>query len=91
MPWIERPTHGWIAGTLDASAAGTIDGATVKAKRTGFALFRRARTVKTDGNGYFGLTNLKPGRYRVWVEDGAKPQRRVEVLVEAGKVTRAAP
>ncbi|MBA3886856.1 MAG: carboxypeptidase regulatory-like domain-containing protein [Acidobacteria bacterium] len=39
-------------------------------------------------DGYFGLTNVKPGRYRVWT-DGADPARTREILVEAGKVTRA--
>jgi uncharacterized lipoprotein YddW (UPF0748 family) len=87
MPWIERPTHGWIAGVVGAPDASGVDGAAVKVKRTGFPLFRRTRTVQTDGNGYYGLTNVKPGRYHVWV-DGAKKQR-VSVTVEAGKVSRA--
>ncbi len=87
MPWIDKPTTGWIAGTVLAPTAEQADGATVKIKRTGFALFRRAKKVRADGNGYFGLTNVKPGRYRVWIDGGS----RTEVTVEAGKVARARP
>jgi len=83
MPWIDAPSRGWIAGTVRAADA---DGASVKVKRAGFSLFRRTRTVRADGNGYFGLTNIRPGRYRVWV-DGARSK--TDVRVEAGKVTRA--
>lgn len=86
MPWIERPTRGWIAGMATSSAAAADDVA-VKVKKTGFPLFRRTRTVRTDGNGYYGMADLEPGRYRVWL-DGSKDLR-VTVRVEAGKVARA--
>lgn len=85
MPWIDQPTTGWIAGTVQAPTAERADGATIEIKRTGFALFRRAKKIQADGNGYFGLTNVKPGRYEVWMDGGP----RSEVTVEAGKVARA--
>lgn len=90
MPWIERPERGWIAGVVQAGDPQAADGVKVKVKRRGLpilSLFRRARSVRTDGNGYFGVTNLKPGRYRVWLDgvDGS----RVDAAVEAGKVTRS--
>ena len=85
MPWIEKPTTGWIAGTVKAATPEQADGVVVKTERAGFALFRRVRKVETDGNGYFGLTNVKPGRYRVWIDGG----RRAEVIVQAGTVSRA--
>lgn len=84
MPWIDRPERGWIAGVVTASAPASADGVTVRVKRKGFALFRRASTVRTDGNGFYGITNLKPGRYRVWVDGG-----RTDVTVTAGQVARA--
>jgi uncharacterized lipoprotein YddW (UPF0748 family) len=88
MPWIEKPDTGWIAGTLKAPSPESADGVTVKVKRAGFFLFgmlRGTARVETDANGYFGLTNVKPGRYDVWT-DGSS---RIRVAVEAGKVARA--
>jgi uncharacterized lipoprotein YddW (UPF0748 family) len=85
MPWIETPSTGWIAGTVQAASPDLADGVALKVKRAGFALFRRAKQVHADGNGYFGLTNVKPGRYRVWMDNAPA----VEVRVEAGKVARA--
>ena len=89
MSWIERPEHGWIAGVVGATDAANADGAAVKIRRTGFRLFRRTRTVLADGNGYYGLTNVKPGRYYVWVDGSNEP--RATVVVEAGTVARVDP
>jgi uncharacterized lipoprotein YddW (UPF0748 family) len=89
MPWIDRPEHGWIAGTVAAATPTDADGVIVKVKRTGFGLFRRARSAQSDGNGYFGLTNVKPGRYRVWIDDRGKRSVAIEVSVVAGKVAYA--
>jgi hypothetical protein len=86
MPWIERPEHGWIAGVVSATDVASADGAAVKVRRSGFRLFRRTRTVLADGNGYYGLTKLKPGRYYVWVDGSNEP--RATVVVEAGQVAR---
>lgn len=88
MPWIERLERGWIAGTVSC-AAGAADGVVVKVRRAGFPLFRRTTAVVTDGTGHFGVTNLKPGRYLVWVQACGGRARRVEVRVESGRVGRA--
>ncbi|MBI4476167.1 MAG: family 10 glycosylhydrolase [Acidobacteria bacterium] len=96
MPWIDRPSRGFIAGTVTAETPRAADAVEVRIKRegtwaealaSGFGLFRRTHLVRTDGNGYFGVTNLKPGRYRVWRDDLKKGP--VRVRVEAGKVARA--
>jgi uncharacterized lipoprotein YddW (UPF0748 family) len=89
MPWIDRPERGWIAGTVPGPDTMVADGATVKIKRAGFALLARTRTLQADGNGYFGFTNVKPGRYRVWIERDRQTAARTEVRVSAGKVTHA--
>jgi hypothetical protein len=88
MPWIERPETGWIAGIVNGPD-NPADSVRVNIKRSGFALFRRAKRVETDGNGYFGLTNVKPGRYRVWLDGHDEDGSSAEVVVEAGKVSRA--
>jgi uncharacterized lipoprotein YddW (UPF0748 family) len=87
MPWIDAPTQGWIAGTVQAPLPEQTDGVTIKIKRTGFPLFRRTRKTVTDGNGYFGFTKVTPGRYRIWTDGGS----RTEVTVSAGAVARATP
>jgi uncharacterized lipoprotein YddW (UPF0748 family) len=105
MPWIERPTHGFIAGTVSAdsngpleagpsglapsSGAAGMEGRTVRIRRTGW--FRRTRKTVTDANGWFGMTQLAPGRYSVGLEDaqGRALPDRVEVAVTAGGVARA--
>jgi uncharacterized lipoprotein YddW (UPF0748 family) len=86
MRWIDDPRQGWIAGTVTAGAQAGADTVVVKVKRAGFRPFSRAIRVWTDGNGYFGLTNVKPGRYRVWL-DGEGRSGHVEAEVKAGQVT----
>lgn len=88
MPWIARPATGMLAGTI-AGPREAVDGRRVSLKRTGaFAWFRRQATIAADGNGFFGLTALRPGRYRVWVE--GQPGGRETVRVERGRVARVA-
>ena len=89
MPWIDRPERGWIAGVATGPDPTPADGATVKIKRAGFSLFARTRTLQADGNGYFAFTNVKPGRYRGWVERDGQAITRTEVCVAAGQVTHA--
>ncbi len=88
MPWIDRPARGWIAGTVKASAPSGMDTVVVKIKRAGFRPFSRARRVSTDGSGCFGLTNVKPGTYRVWLDRQGGPTKKARVAVTAGKVAK---
>ncbi len=87
LPWIERPTHGFIAGLAKDREGKPLDGATVRIKRTGW--FRRTARVTTDGNGWFGISQRSPGRYVIRLES---PQGSsgtpVTVEVRAGAVTR---
>ena len=88
MPWIDRPERGWLAGSVRAATRGDNDGVTVRVTRKGFRPFSRATRLRTDGNGYFGLANVRPGRYEIAVTAGGAT-RRLEVRVVAGKVARA--
>jgi hypothetical protein len=90
MPWIERPTHGFMAGTVVDGSGAALEGRTVRIRRTGW--FRRTRKTASDGNGWFGMTKLTPGTYTVRVEDerGRPLPERAEVMVTAGGVARAA-
>ena len=88
MSWIEQPERGWIAGTLSEGAS--VDTTTVTIRRKGFWPFGNTTRVRTDGNGYFGLAKVKPGRYEVSIRTGGKT-RRSEIVVEAGLVSRLQP
>jgi hypothetical protein len=90
MPWIERPDRGFIAGTVVDASGAAIEGRTVRIRRGGW--FRRTRKATTDADGWFGMTRLTPGRYTVRLEDarGTALPDRVEVIVIAGSVARAA-
>ena len=90
MPWIERPTHGFIAGSVSDAAGAALEGRTVRIRRTGW--FRRTRKTTSDANGWFGMTRLAPGTYTVRLEDaqGNLLPDRVEVAVSVGTVARVA-
>ncbi len=84
--WIEHPTRGFLAGTVCQAQGSAADGAIVQLRRRG-RLFARTLRADADGNGFFGFTNLKPGRYRAWCKNGgAKHGAAVEIV--AGQVTR---
>ena len=90
MPWIERPTTGFLAGTVERVDGATAEGMTVEVRRTGW--LRRTRRTTTDGSGWFGMTKLKPGTYRVQLQgaDGKGSRERNQVIVRAGSVARTA-
>jgi uncharacterized lipoprotein YddW (UPF0748 family) len=56
MPWKSNPATGHIMGTVGGKS---LDGLPVVI--TGPEI----RTIKTDGKGWFGAVDLKPGRYKV--------------------------
>ena len=89
MPWIERPTQGFIAGTVVDAGAHAVEASTIRIRRTGW--FRKTRRTTTDANGWFGMTRLSPGTYHIRLEDrgGKAGRERVEVIVKAGGVSRA--
>ena len=83
LKWIETPTRGAILGTLKKADGTAIDGGSVHIRPAFW--FASTRRVLTDGNGYFGLANLKPGSYRVRFGDHGKA---ATVTVTAGGVAK---
>ncbi len=84
---IETPTTGWLAGTVRSSSGATIDGANIELRRAGgFPLFKRTLRTVADGNGFFGFTQLKPGRYALKL---GGTQVKSNCSVTAGQVARA--
>ncbi len=89
MGWLERPTTGFLAGTVRDLAGNGVDGARVRLKRAGWLPFRRTRGAVTEGNGFYGFTHLRPGRYRVRAEAGERRSRQTGIEVVVGRVARA--
>ena len=89
IAWIDRPTTGMLAGTITGANGEPIDGAVIQVRRTG--RFRSTARTTSDGNGWFGRTQLKPGTYRVRQELPGSRAAATSVIVEvrAGKVARA--
>ncbi len=88
MPWIERPTTGFIAGMVSDAEGRAVEAFTIRIRKTGW--LRKTKRTTTDANGWFGMTRLSPGTYHVRLEDRAGKARRerVEVVVAAGAVAR---
>ena len=88
MPWIEHPISGFIAGMVTDAAGRAVEASTVRIRRTGW--FRKTKRTTTDGNGWFGMTRLSPGKYHIHLEDraGKGGRERVEVTVAVGTVAR---
>jgi uncharacterized lipoprotein YddW (UPF0748 family) len=86
MPWIESPQRGMLAGIASDAAGNPLDGARIRIRQRG--LFVRARHTITDGNGWFGAVELKPGRYTVRLEGNSAKKSEQQVEISAGRVTR---
>lgn len=78
----EKQNVGWLLGKVKRNGQ-PWDGGTISLKKSGW--FQKTKTASTDGNGYFGATGLKAGKYRVWI-DGVTP-RKVDVQVTAGRAS----
>ncbi len=88
QPWKIRPQTGFLMGVVSAEGK-PVDHLriTVEPVRTLFKKQPRRLTV-TDGNGWFGLAELPPGRYRVSVRlGGLFGARNGEVQIQPGRVS----
>lgn len=83
MTWKTDPTTGMVSGQVQVRGGAVADGVEVTFQRIG----GDRTTTLTDGSGWFGVTELEPGRYRVQVTgegyDATAPR---SLLVEAGDV-----
>ncbi|WP_255171514.1 family 10 glycosylhydrolase [Natrononativus amylolyticus] len=81
--WKTEPAFGQVAGTVTTDGE-PVDGLEVAIRRGG----ETVATTATTGNGWFGVVDLEPGRYRVELPAGEVQGRRVGVVtVDAGAVT----
>jgi uncharacterized lipoprotein YddW (UPF0748 family) len=90
MPWKSKPTTGYLMGTVAGSNAKQNDGLKVKVESCDSAAAQVKREALTDGSGWYGLTELPPGKYRVTLEDGNSAGRPPqEVTIRPGLVAQA--
>jgi len=76
MDWMDNPKTAFFAGRVEDANRRPVDGAVILVKG-GF--FSRARRVESDGNGWFGLANLKPGKYKMWAEHASRKSAALKV------------
>jgi uncharacterized lipoprotein YddW (UPF0748 family) len=86
MPWKSQPVSGYLMGTLTGSTGQNYDGVKIIVKSADLTM---QREVATDGGGWYGLTELRPGRYRVWADHPDFVSTCLEVTVQAGQVSEA--
>jgi uncharacterized lipoprotein YddW (UPF0748 family) len=85
--WLDNPSTGWLAGFVSRTDGKPADGATVVIRRAGgFPLFKRKNRVVADGNGFYGFSRIKPGRYVITLSGNQNTKAEAEIA--AGKVTR---
>jgi hypothetical protein len=84
LKWVESPTRGGISGTLKKTDGSGVDGGMVRVRKASW--FASTHRVVADGNGNFGIANLKPGSYRVQSGENGKAMK---VSVAAGGVAKA--
>lgn len=81
--WKEKPINGYIKGTvLYADTLHPADHTLVSLKGAG-----REREQYVDGTGFFGFAHLPPGEYTLTVAPRGGSPLKMNVRVQAGKVT----
>ncbi len=97
MPWKSSPANGYLMGTVTDSAGKSCDH--LKVRVDGIINpgsdnitpdnTRIQRTVYTDGNGWFGLAELPPGDYHVWIDQKDFPeQEELNIRIKPGLVSK---
>ncbi|MFD1426534.1 family 10 glycosylhydrolase [Kroppenstedtia sanguinis] len=82
MPWKTRPQKGALMGQVLDSKGNSPDGLTLRLRQG-----KRIHTLLTDGNGFFGKTELSPGLYILKSDRLSSSNRLQTVRVTAGRVT----
>lgn len=83
MEWKSHPTTGYLMGEVFNKSGYRLGDTYLEIKgNKGFKT-----NVKTDGNGWFGLSSLKPGNYVVKFKNREHQSRTYPVKIKAGKVS----
>ncbi|WP_440772556.1 family 10 glycosylhydrolase [Natronorubrum sp. DTA28] len=82
--WKTEPETGHVSGSVSVRDDGPVDGLEVTVNQRN----ETVATTTTTGNGWFGVVDLEPGRYRIELPAGETRGRRVaNVSIETGSVT----
>jgi uncharacterized lipoprotein YddW (UPF0748 family) len=92
MPWKSHPTIGSLMGTVSGIAGESYDHLKVTVESLSLEPTingdKMVREIYTDGSGWFGLTQLSPGRYRISIEQTDLIQEKpIEVEIQPGRVS----
>lgn len=85
MPWKLHPHHGIVKGVALAPDLAPCDGAVVHLASAAPTAGTHARSVETDGSGFFAFVGVSPGRYRLSVATPAG-EANGSASVHAGEV-----
>lgn len=82
MPWKVAPKKGHCKGFVFTPDLTPVDGATVTLRGRG-----KTQTRRADGTGFYAFTDLKPGRYKIYVVAPGYTSQIKTLDVNAGGVT----
>jgi uncharacterized lipoprotein YddW (UPF0748 family) len=84
LAWKQAPIHGHVMGVAILSDGTTLDTVSIRLTdaRTGIA-----RTIDTDGSGFFGFVDVPPGAYTLRFAKSGAALRAQPIDVAAGQVT----
>jgi len=86
MPWKAHPTTGDIMGTALNPDLTPMDGSVVTVRS--LAGGPEEYTANVDGNGYYAVVGLLPGKYSVTLRSAAGADTTIRTTIVAGKVSQ---
>ncbi|SFA94643.1 Uncharacterized lipoprotein YddW, UPF0748 family [Lentibacillus halodurans] len=86
MPWKTTPEKGYLMGYLTDQEGHPVDNGQVLLRGSKGNVYQ----TETDGNGFFGITDLPDGHYVAQVDHGTGRGAAKSLDIQAGKVTETA-
>lgn len=85
MPWKEQPTKGYLSGTVRLPEGSAVD--QVRVDLYNVATNTVVASRRTNGSGWFGFVDLRPGEYKLTADASSKGSAASVTTVVAGEVT----
>lgn len=87
MPWKTHPTQGHLMGIVKCADGQPLDGALIEIMSAADSATNVSRLIYSDGSGFFGAVELKPGSYLIQVRRNGAVATSATASVAAGQVT----